>query len=455
MNPFFENRMKSISAKLLPLGILSASLTATCLSQEPLTYRLENGWEFWEPGKRQAIMDTIDNAIAVYNQHGYFPRELLVVNADPFWTPTADANFAGRIQFGGQYGLHTGMHEVLHTLGIGTITAWNAHRPNGVWDGEFAINQVRQFDGPGAFPGTDNIHFWPYGLNFASEYNPAILDRTVKMATAFRRDMGIIVDIDGDDLPDHWEKLYFINLSQRALKDFDNDGSTNLQEYQAGTNPADASSNPSYPLVGHFPLDASSGLVVPATNTPFRNGFVERVAGGNIVSEWAPSEGHGGALQIKDIHERVRIPAISLTRQFSVMGWIKPDAEQNEFARFITNNYLNGFYLGRNASTSEWMFIINQDLGLTGGAITADEWQHVAGIYDGVTAKLFVNGQLVGEKTMNPPKNWNQYLFLGTNSETDRSFTGFYDEIRFFRKALSAAELQAVYDEEAPLVNGP
>lgn len=437
------------------IGIPLVLFASLAHAQEPLTYRLDNGWEGWDPGKRQAIMDTMDNAIAAYNQHGYFPKQLLAVNADPVWTPTADGAFNGRIQFGGQYALHTGMHEVAHTLGVGTITAWNEHRPGGAWNGQWAIAQVRAFDGPGAFPHTDNFHFWPYGLNQGSEYNPALLDRTVKMVTAFRRDMGMTVDIDADGMPDHWEKTYFINLTRRPQYDQDQDGATNLQEYQAGTNPVDPVSKPSFPLVGYFRLNTTAGLTVPATNTPFRNGVVERVTGGPIVSQWAPGEGHQGALDINDKVERVRIPAISLSKQFSVMGWIKPDATQNEFARFITTNYLNGFYLGRNAATSQWMFIINQDFGLTGGAITANQWQHVAGIYDGTTARLYVNGVQVGQKAMNPPKNWNQELFLGTNSNTDRSFTGLYDEIRFFRGALSAATLQQIYNEELPLVTAP
>lgn len=435
---------------LLPL--LAISLVH---AQEPLTYRLDNGWEGWDPGKRQAIMDTMDNAIAAYNLYGYFPKQLLAVNADPAWTPTADASFNGRIQFGGQYGLHTGMHEVAHTLGVGTITAWNQHRPGGAWNGQWAIAQIRQFDGPGAFPNTDNLHFWPYGLNQAGEYNPAQLDRTVKMVTAFRRDMGMIVDIDSDGMPDHWEKTYFTNLSRRPQFDHDNDGATNLQEYQAGTHPTDPVSKPSFPLVGYFPLNTTAGLTVPAINTPHRNGVVERTAGGPIVSQWAPNEGHQGALDINDKFERVRIPAIALSKQFSVMGWIKPDAVQNDYARFLTTNYLNGFYLGRSGGTNQWMFIINQDFGLSGGTITANQWQHVAGIYDGTTARLYVNGVQVGQKAMAPPKNWNQELCLGTNSNTDRSFTGLYDEIRFFRGAISPATLQQIYNEELPLVLDP
>lgn len=44
-------------------------------------------------------------------------------------------------------------------------------------------------------------------------------------------------DADGDGLPDAWEQQYFGNLSQTAGSDADGDGLSNLQEYNAGTNP--------------------------------------------------------------------------------------------------------------------------------------------------------------------------------------------------------------------------
>lgn len=50
-------------------------------------------------------------------------------------------------------------------------------------------------------------------------------------------------DTDADGLPDSWELQCFGNLNQTAGDDYDGDGVTNLQEYQGGTNPANADSN--------------------------------------------------------------------------------------------------------------------------------------------------------------------------------------------------------------------
>jgi calcineurin-like phosphoesterase family protein/Calx-beta domain-containing protein/purple acid phosphatase-like protein/thrombospondin type 3 repeat protein len=55
-------------------------------------------------------------------------------------------------------------------------------------------------------------------------------------------------DADGDGLPDAWEVTHFTNTtSQNGSGDPDSDGATNLEEYQAGTDPMDPASKPPSP----------------------------------------------------------------------------------------------------------------------------------------------------------------------------------------------------------------
>ena len=67
------------------------------------------------------------------------------------------------------------------------------------------------------------------------------------------------VDADGDGLPDNWEQQFFGGLGQNANQDFDHDGMNNLDEYKAGTNPADPNSRFAFIRVERHP---TSGLVV-------------------------------------------------------------------------------------------------------------------------------------------------------------------------------------------------
>ena len=51
-----------------------------------------------------------------------------------------------------------------------------------------------------------------------------------------------VEDGDGDGLPDWWEQQYFGGVSQLTSDDEDGDGSNNLTEYVAGTDPLNAQS---------------------------------------------------------------------------------------------------------------------------------------------------------------------------------------------------------------------
>ena len=51
------------------------------------------------------------------------------------------------------------------------------------------------------------------------------------------------MDSDKDGLPDSWEFIKFGNLGQTSTGDFDHDGLTNFQEYDAGTNPTNWDTN--------------------------------------------------------------------------------------------------------------------------------------------------------------------------------------------------------------------
>jgi hypothetical protein len=63
---------------------------------------------------------------------------------------------------------------------------------------------------------------------------------------------------DNDDLDDTWEILYFNNLNALPGEDNDNDGLTNIEEYQLGTNPTqeDSDDDGVFDSIDDYPLDS-------------------------------------------------------------------------------------------------------------------------------------------------------------------------------------------------------
>lgn len=155
----------------------------------PLTYRLSGGSEKWPEDRRRRIVAAMDAAVAFLNEHGAFRKQVTAHNSPG--TPTADANYDGWINWGGSINRRVALHEIAHTLGIGTHPEWQRHVEDGKWTGKHALRQLREFDGPDAVLHTDRMHFWPYGLNYDNESSPESDLRFVKMIAAFRKDLGL------------------------------------------------------------------------------------------------------------------------------------------------------------------------------------------------------------------------------------------------------------------------
>ena len=81
----------------------------------------------------------------------------------------------------------------------------------------------------------------------------------------------LVVEVDSDNLPDEWEIQYFggINAVNGAeAEDFDGDGSSNYDEWLAGTDPSDATDFP---------------VVTPPVGIVYPDGYREAMLGGQLV----------------------------------------------------------------------------------------------------------------------------------------------------------------------------
>ena len=175
---------------LLPFVAFAAAPTSQPAKKFKVTYHLAKGSEDWPDDARNRIVKSMDEAVAIYNKWGEFDKQL-TANYSP-GTPTADSNYDGWINFGGQINRRVALHEIAHTLGVGTYKTWWRFSKDGKWTGPKAIAQLKEFDGPDAVLHSDRMHFWPYGLNYDQEDKGDAEKRNVLMVNAMRQDMSII-----------------------------------------------------------------------------------------------------------------------------------------------------------------------------------------------------------------------------------------------------------------------
>ncbi|WP_010247521.1 dockerin type I repeat-containing protein [Acetivibrio cellulolyticus] len=117
------------------------------------------------------IQSAMDKAVSFYNDYTTIKKSLKIVYETS--VSTADGNINGTIRFGSNrsYMNHiTAMHEIAHTVGVGTSSKWSSLIVNNVYTGTYATAEIRAITGDNsAVLKGDSMHFWPYGLNYTSE----------------------------------------------------------------------------------------------------------------------------------------------------------------------------------------------------------------------------------------------------------------------------------------------
>jgi len=177
--------------------------------------------------------------------------------------------------------------------------------------------------------------------------------------------------------------------------------------------------------------------------------------------DWVPGHsGQGLALSGHDDWvELYRDPSLDITGdQLTLALWVYPRGWNGYSNPFITKGD-HQFGLRQIAADSLEFFIYDgQRISVYAQTppFWDDHWHHLAGIYDGQSLKLYLDGEVVGSTTHTGNIDHNPYpVNIGKNTETQgQSYHGhlsnaIVDEVRIFPKALSGQQLAAMIKGEA------
>ena len=180
---------------------------------------------------------------------------------------------------------------------------------------------------------------------------------------------------------------------------------------------------------------------------------VQGVNNGTLLNGASFTKGIVGPGFVFDgVNDWVRIqnsPSLSQPR-FTLDAWVYPTGRQGSDRHIISkdNTVAREYILALNADNKFHAFVRlpSGDYNLAGATVAQlDAWYHVAMTHDGITLKLYVNGQLDGTlnaagdtvPTSNP-------VGIGANV-VGTFFQGSIDEAQIFNRALTDAELLTIY----------
>jgi len=156
----------------------------------------------------------------------------------------------------------------------------------------------------------------------------------------------------------------------------------------------------------------------------------------------------GGALYLSD-GAHVAMPAPNVeTNTATMTAWVKRDGDQSDWAAVLFSREgsgVSGMGFGPdNELRYHWM---DQYWDFTTGIVPpSQEWFFLALVVEPTQATLYYNGTATSARNeaAHAPDPFDGALMIGRDAQGSRDLTGTVDDVRFYNKALSEPELQAV-----------
>lgn len=220
-------------------------------------------------------------------------------------------------------------------------------------------------------------------------------------------------------------------------------------------------------LVGYWKFDEGSGTKVLDSSG---NSNIGTITG----ATWASGK-LGKALNFNGVNDYVAyssndVPNSFFTSGFTISAWIKPNSIGETQGRILdrtTSTGINDGFSYRVSSTDNCLQLsvaggtnIYSDI----GSITFGEWQHVlVTVASNALVTHYINGIVSGTPGLTSSLSGidtTNYLCIGNRGgvstcNTDRSFDGLIDDVRIYNRALSAGEVQRLYNAGASKVKTP
>jgi concanavalin A-like lectin/glucanase superfamily protein len=170
---------------------------------------------------------------------------------------------------------------------------------------------------------------------------------------------------------------------------------------------------------------------------------------------------YGAALSFDGVNDQVAVAdsgTLDLTNGMTLEAWVRPSALtawRTILMKEQTAGLVYGLYANSDTNRPSAHIHLNVERDVRGtAALALNTWTHVAATFDGAVLRFYVNGVQVSTGNYSGSMAASTgSLRIGGNSVWGEWFGGLIDEVRVYRRALTATEVTA--DMNAPVVPSP
>lgn len=200
-------------------------------------------------------------------------------------------------------------------------------------------------------------------------------------------------------------------------------------------------------LAGYWPFDEGEGNIAVDYSGRSNNGSVSGAS-------WV--DGKMSKSLLFSGGGKVTVPNSSSINNYSggvtVGLWFKPSTIAAQQAQFGQNGpgYMN-FWMNSGTGSTKLRWETNSGNSITSlSSIVANKWYYAVGVYDSSLgsnqAKLYIDGKLDNQATLTFTTSTTADITIGAYSASSFPFNGSIDDVRVYKRALGAGEIQALYD---------
>ena len=138
-----------------------------------------------------------------------------------------------------------------------------------------------------------------------------------------------------------------------------------------------------------------------------------------------------------------------LTGSFTISSWINSNTNNSTI---VSKGGTSGYELLINGSghlEMNWQNSVTQSITST-NPVPLNIWHHIAVIYDGTTARIYIDGVADGSANISfsPVNNSDAFLIGASGSAPSNFFSGEMDELRIWNRALTLNQLRFIINQE-------